>query len=100
MREDNPHFVNEIYKYCDENIGEKGLFSLFTNLWYEEKFIIKKDLIGITEKIVNNLIKDNILIEIRKPEELESPYGYYEIKPHSDLIKNNGYIKKKMKLLG
>jgi hypothetical protein len=46
------------------------------------------------------LIKEDVLIEIRKPEELESPYGYYEIKPHKDLIKNNGYIIKKMKILG
>lgn len=99
MREDNPIFVNEIYNYCDENIGEKGLFSLFINLWNEEKFIIKKDLIGITEKIINDLIKEGVLIEIEKPEELESPYGYYEIKPHSDLVKNNGYIRKKMKML-
>ncbi|MEK6833586.1 MAG: hypothetical protein AABY32_06085 [Nanoarchaeota archaeon] len=99
MREDNPIFVNEIYKYCDKNIGEKALFSVFTNLWPEEKFIIKKDLMGLTEKIINNLLKKGILIEIEKSERLESPYGYYEIKPHDDLVKNNGYMKKKMKML-
>ncbi|MCX6749923.1 MAG: hypothetical protein NTZ83_00530 [Candidatus Pacearchaeota archaeon] len=87
MREDYSYFEKEIYRYCDENIGEKVLFSVFTNLWREEEFIIKKDLIGITEKIINDLIKRGILIDMEKPEklegfyELESPYGYYEIKP-------------------
>lgn len=100
MREKNSHFVNEIYKYCDENVGEKVLFSVFTNLYNEEKFIIKRDLVGITEKIINNLIKEEILIEIVKPKGLESFYGYYEVKPHEDLMKKNGYIKKKIKMLG
>ena len=54
---------------------------------------------GLTEKIINNLLKKGILIEIEKSERLESPYGYYEIKPHDDLVKNNGYMKKKMKML-
>jgi hypothetical protein len=52
MREENPRFVNGIYRYCDENVGNKVLFSLFINLWNEDKFIIKKDLIGITEKLL------------------------------------------------
>lgn len=87
--------INIVMKMLEKRV----LFSLFTNLWHEEKFIIKKDLVGITEKIVNNLIKEGVLIEIRKSEELDSPYGYYEILSHKDLIKNNGYIKKKMKML-
>lgn len=105
MREDNSHFVNEICRYCDENVGEKALFSVFINLWDENKFlnedkgIHKKNLIGLTEKIINDLIKKDILIEIRKPEKLDSFYGYYEIKPHADLVKNNGYLKKKLKYL-
>lgn len=103
MREDNSYFINEIYKYCDENVGVKTLFSIFTNLYYEngeETHIDKKDLVNLTEKITNDLIKNNVLIEIMKPEGLESPYGYYEIQPHKDLAKIKGYIKTKMKLLG
>lgn len=103
MREYNSHFVNEIYKYCDENVGGKALFSVFTNLYNENgeaTHIDKKDLVKLTEKTTNNLIKRKILIEIMKPEGLDSPYGFYEIMPHENLAKINGYMKSKMKLLG
>ncbi|MFH1503240.1 MAG: hypothetical protein ABIE36_01125 [Candidatus Diapherotrites archaeon] len=99
MHKNNSYFEKEIYRYCDENVGEKVLSSVFINLWHEEESIIKKDLMGLTEKIINNLIKNEVLIEIEKPEELESHYGYYEIRPHKNLIKNKGYMKKKLKLL-
>jgi hypothetical protein len=92
--------VNEIYKYCDKNIGSKALSSVFTNLYTENgegNHLDKRDLVKLTENITKDLIKKGVLIEVNKPEEFECPYGFYEIKPHEDLIKKNGYIKKKLK---
>lgn len=103
MHEKNSHFVNEIYKYCDENVGSKTLSSVFTNFYNENgegTHLDKKDLVKLTEKITNDLIKEGILKELEIPEEFECPYGYYEIMPHKNLAKINGYMKSKMKLLG
>jgi hypothetical protein len=99
MHKKYSNFEKEICIFCDENVGAKGLFSVFLNLWDEKKPFSKKNLIGLTEKIINDLIKQEILTEIEKPEELESPYGYYEILRHEDLIEKNGYIRKKLKYL-
>jgi hypothetical protein len=103
MREKNSHFVNEIHKYCDENVGGKALSSVFTNLYNENGegiHLDKKDLVKLTEDITRDLVAKGVLIEINKPEEFECPYGYYEIMPHENLAKINGYMKSKMKMLG
>jgi len=99
MRQDYSHFKKQIYNYCDENAGEKVLFYAFINLWDEKYPVIKKDLIGVTEKIIRELIKGNILTEIEKPGGLDTPCAYYKINSHEDLIKKNENLKKKMKLL-
>jgi hypothetical protein len=103
MRQDNSHFVNEIHKYCDENIGIKTLSSVFVNLYNENgegTHLDKKNLVKLTEYITRDLVLKGVLIEINKPEEFECPYGYYEIMPHTNLAKMNGYMKSKMKILG
>jgi hypothetical protein len=92
-------FEKEIYSYCDGNSGKKILFPAFMNLWNENNKILRRDLAVLTSKIVLDLEKIGVLEEIRKPKKLESPYGYYKVKPHKELVKNNNHIKKRFKWL-
>ena len=82
-------FVYKIRKYSDENIGKKILFTAFTNLEFQNHDISPKDLASLTSKIINNLIKQKIIIEIPKSKEFDIPYGMYEILPHERLINLN-----------
>ena len=78
-------FKENIYKYCDNNIEEKVLFSVFTYLSPElGKEIAPKNLAVLTSKIVNDLIAQKIIIEI--PKKSDNPYGFYEILPHENLL--------------
>ncbi len=81
-------FRKEIYKYCDDNVGEKILFTGFTNLYIQlEHEITPKNLASLTSEIIHELIGRKILIEV--PKEFESVYGMYEILPHEKLIKDD-----------
>ena len=99
MREDYPSFRKEIYAYCDKNVGEKALFYAFMNLWHENEPITHRDLMSLTERILKELLKKNILVEIQKPEELQTPFPYYKINPHEDLIQKDNFVRKRMELL-
>jgi hypothetical protein len=92
-------FEREIYSYCDANSGKKILFPAFMNLWNGENYICKKDLAVLTSKIISDLEGVRVLVEVRKPKRLESPYGYYRVKPHKELIKSNNHIKRKFNWL-
>ena len=71
-------FVREIYSYCDENIGERILFPFFMNCWPESDYTIqKRDLASLTSKIVNRLISEKVLKEVKK--NFDNVYGMYEI---------------------
>lgn len=96
---DYNRFKEKIYNYCYENAGQKGLFSVFVDLVYEGDFVKKRNLVHKVEKITRELVEEGILVEIEKPENLESPYGYYKINPPKDLSKVNGYLVKKLKYL-
>ncbi|MCH8945669.1 MAG: hypothetical protein IIA85_01985 [Nanoarchaeota archaeon] len=83
-------YRKDIYKYCNDNIGKKVLFPGFTILWQTWKRdsdkrydIAPKDLAILTSNIIQELSKEGILREVKKPEELDfTPYGFYEILPH------------------
>ena len=87
MQELKEEFKKCMYKYCDNNIGEKLLFPAFTNLYSQLKHeIAPKNLGVLTSEIVNDLIKRKVLIEV--PKEFENLYGMYEILFHKRLIKD------------
>jgi hypothetical protein len=83
-------FEKKIYTYCDNNIGNKVLFSGFEWLYTEPEKVIPRDLVNLTGIIVRDLVEKNILKEVPKEKaEHESVYGLYEILPHEKLIKEN-----------
>ncbi len=75
-----------IYRYCDDNIGNKILFTGFEWLHLKYEKITPKDLVNFTGIIVRDLIGKKILREVEK--EFESVYALYEILPHEKLIEN------------
>ena len=83
-------YRKDIYKYCNDNINKKVLFPGFTILWQtwerdsdKRYYIAPKDLAILTSNIIQELSKEGILREVKKPEELDfTPYGFYEILPH------------------
>jgi hypothetical protein len=86
-------FEKRIYEFCDKNVGEKALFTYFSYLWPaskedfpEEDSISPRELQQGTIKLLNLLVKKEVIKEIDKPEELESIYPFYEILPHTPLI--------------
>lgn len=81
-------FKEKIYKYCDNNIGNKILFLGFESIYTSHDKITPKDLVNLTEIIIHDLIEKNILREVEK-KEYESVYALYEILPHEKLIKDN-----------
>ena len=92
MQEKEKQFKENIYKYCYGNIGKEVLFTGFSYLWpflkKEEEEVRKrpiapKDLAVITSKIINDLIKQKIIIEV--PKKFENVCGMYKILPHEKL---------------
>ena len=79
-------FRENIYRYCDNNIGKEILFKGFEWLWPQNHDISPKNLATLTSKIVNNLVRDRTLEEIPKPLNSDVPYGMYKILPHKKLI--------------
>ena len=83
-------YREEIYEYCEKNIGKGVLFPNFTILWpiqkknYDKRDdITPKNLAILTSEILQELSKEGILREVEKPEGLEFiPYGFYKILPH------------------
>jgi hypothetical protein len=93
------HFVREVYSYCDENRGEKALLPVFVNLWEEEFKIDKKDLTAMTSRIINRLVKKEVLIEIPKYGGFHVPYGLYEILNYEEnLTRQDDLSQKRTKL--
>lgn len=95
MRNTIREFRENISKYCDDNIGERVLFTAFTHLCplpkkSDKKSIVDslspKNLSSLTSRIVNDLIDEGILKEVNKPDDLRTGYGRYEILPHEKLI--------------
>ncbi len=79
-------FKEEIYKYCDNNIGKSCLFPGFAFLWpLRKEKIIPKNLAILTSKIINDLIEKKVLIEVPKKE--GNVYGMYKVLPHEKLTK-------------
>lgn len=90
MRDIYEIYRKDIYKYCKNNISKKVLFPGFTILWQRSKIdsderydITPQNLALLTSNILQELSKEGILREVKKPEELDfTPYGFYEILPH------------------
>ncbi len=77
-------FLEEIYSSCDNNIGKKVLFPFFMNCWPEDLILERKDLARHTSKLVNKLILNGVLKEVKK--DFDNVYGMYEILEHKKLI--------------
>jgi hypothetical protein len=80
-------FEKRIYEYCDNNVGQKVLFTGFEYLWPPNHDVAPKDLAILTSRILNELAEKGILREIRKEGDFDVPYGMYKILPHKKLIK-------------
>ena len=79
-------FRKEIYRYCQDNISEEILFTGFAYLWPRQNSDISpKNLAKLTSQILNNLIKEKIIVGV--PKEIESVYGMYKILPHKKWVK-------------
>jgi len=84
-------FRENIYRYCDDNVGKKLLSTAFTNFWRQSiQEISPQGLVNKTGGIIDDLVKERVLREVRKPHNFDDiPYGIYEILPHEKLIKDN-----------
>jgi len=94
----------EIFTCCDMYQGDLFLSTFF--YYDQDKFNIpKRDLVFLASNILNNLSEEDILNVIKPPlcEEThycrDSPYAFYKVKPHENLVKQDSFIKKKMKIL-
>jgi hypothetical protein len=77
-----------IYKYCDDNIGNKILFPgfVFTGFdWLYHNKISPQNLTNLIGIIIRDLTEKKILKEVEK--DFESLYAMYEILPHEKLFK-------------
>jgi len=92
MQEKEKQFKEDIYRYCYANIGKEFLFTGFSHLWplltkeeedARKRPIVPKDLVVITSRIVNDLVKQEIIIEI--PKKFENVYGMYKVLSHEKL---------------
>ena len=82
MKENIYRILEEkICSYCKNNKkGKKVLFYAFFNCGsLERESVSIKDLRNSTERIVKDLIKKEILIEVKTPEEFNTPFGSYQI---------------------
>ncbi len=80
-------FRDNIYSYCDNNVKEEVLSTVFNNLWIQSvQEISPQNLETLTNGIINDLNKRRIIREIRKTPDFDVPYGMYEILPHKRLI--------------
>lgn len=99
MRHGYFHFVREIYKYCDENKGQKVLLPVFVNLWDEDCPKSRTDLTVMTSKIISRLLHKGILIEIPKSERFHVPYGLYKILNYEEnLVREDDIGQKRTRL--
>ena len=72
-------FKELIYEYCESHAGENALFPVFVNLSSKlEMKITSQNLVILTNKLVNDLIKTGRLKEI-KNNKFETVYALYKI---------------------
>lgn len=88
MDENNcENFRREVYRYCDENVGKRVLFTGFAYLYsFYDGIITPQQLALVTENIVSRLLEKEVLTEISAEDKgIESPYGMYKILLHERL---------------
>lgn len=76
-----------VYRYCDENTGNKILFTgfIFTGFdWLYHGKISPRNLTNLIGVIIHDLTEKKILREVRE-KIFESVYPLYEILPHERL---------------
>jgi len=81
---------NNIYEYCDNNVGKKVLFPGFRHLYISSKNdssqdIIPQEITNLTSKILNELTERKILKEVKIPKGFSTPYAMYKISRHKKL---------------
>jgi hypothetical protein len=93
-------FKEEIYFYCDYNIGSEIMIPAFINLWPEGKKEIKgipkRDLVVITSNILHDLVDKQVLEVIHKKD--PCAYAFYRVLPHEFLLDHNNFIDKQKML--
>lgn len=93
-------FREEIYFYCDYNIGSDVLLPAFVNLWPENKeekrTIAKRDLVVITSNILKELVNQRVLRVVYK--ENPSVYAFYRVRKHDFLLNHTSFIDKQKSL--
>lgn len=89
MEEIKKEFQNNIYKYCDENVGKKILFPAFRHLYPifrdDSSFLAPKEITTLTNEILNELNAKEILKEVNTPDGFVTGYPMYEILEHNKL---------------
>ncbi len=94
MHKKKEEFLENINRYCDNNIGKKVFLTAFTNLYPMpsenpgiKDILSNKDLVIETSRIVRDLENKKILREVDKSKELSyNPYPRYEILSHERLV--------------
>lgn len=99
---------NQIYERCDFHLPNESLSTFF--YYSVDKFdkIPKRDLVFLASSILDKLVEENVLTIVSDPEKKQkkkdnvcrdTPYAFYKILPHKDLVKHKGFFEKKMKML-
>jgi hypothetical protein len=93
-------FREEIYFYCDYNVGSDVLFPAFVNLWPEnndkKKAMTKRDLVLITSNILHELVDRDVLKTMHKED--STVYSCYNVLPHEFLLDHASFIEKQKML--
>ncbi len=84
-------FAQDIYGYCDKNVGCEVLSIVFANFYPDTGKRNKTSLARHTSKIVNELVWEGILTEVKKDSHLDTPHGLYKILEHERLIDEPGF---------
>ncbi len=74
------------------------LFPAFVESVENKIEISKRDLVFLVSKFLDDLIDKDIL-KISRDCVLDTPYAFYKILLHENLIEHNGFIDKKMEML-
>ncbi|VVB84067.1 Uncharacterised protein [uncultured archaeon] len=80
--------IKEVYKYCDNNIGETILFTGFVFAGFDglnRGEANSQDLTNLVSNILLNLTEKGILTEVRQKEN-EFIYPFYKVLYHEKLI--------------
>lgn len=84
--EDEDEFRKEVYRYCDNRVGEEVLFPVFPNLWLTSGYtpVAPKDLVSLVGGITSDLVNKGVLERLP----VGGFYEMYKILPHERLTED------------